>query len=797
MSDKIPSESQLGAPDNTDIDLDAMINATESLTSDIVTQANEKTKKKKNKKKKKKAKKSIELIENPVASSKDKNLDSIMVGIEEYLQDDTEGTVEINVKNDEKESTTANGQKVEETNTPEEELEELVEPEPVIATSGVNVEELDKEADDVPIGDETTIVSGLSKDEATSELKEETPLTLEQTEEQLNALINEPVTNPKKNKKKNKKKKKKKSNTKKIDEPVEPKTELETETEKKEITPSNLKEENDDNDETIVESTPAEEKKEEVKEAIPESNETEDVMKSAVTEPAEEIMKPVTKTETEPEPKSTSELNDVSSVKCKKLSQMEETASGAVTKEVEPEDDEEPKSEVVESEDEEPKSEVVEPTDQTEEAVSGSNDVVETNIKEKEEKSSIEKSENSKDTILPHEDIEQTESIEGETALEETKSEEINNDFEKVNDIEETKKVKETKPVEHIKEEKTIESAENKGTLLESEEKKETEPKIISETTKEEESGAKETTETEPETVKENKAEVVESEPEETETELDIVKERKEEAHPETVKKSKEEVQLDEPETELETIKEGKKELPPEETEIELGTVKENKEEVQPEETDEIKEIVPKKESEEKEMEKGKEEEDTTLGLSLPEGEEEPPLSMGDGKEGQTEAPVTATPSSLDDLFAETEALLNDLDYVDDSELAQLLNVGSGKDKSSQKETSSNENVIKSSDIAKMNEDEPVYLFTSLAGGGFHMIPRTNRLATILQANRIEFTYRDLGTDDEARKVWKTYGHGRMLPAVVRGRDTIVGNWEEMEEFNEDYLVRQAIYEAL
>ena len=37
MSDKIPSESQLGAPDNTDIDLDAMINATESLTSDIVT----------------------------------------------------------------------------------------------------------------------------------------------------------------------------------------------------------------------------------------------------------------------------------------------------------------------------------------------------------------------------------------------------------------------------------------------------------------------------------------------------------------------------------------------------------------------------------------------------------------------------------------------------------------------------------------------------------------------------------------------------------------------------------------
>ena len=179
--------------------------------------------------------------------------------------------------------------------------------------------------------------------------------------------------------------------------------------------------------------------------------------------------------------------------------------------------------------------------------------------------------------------------------------------------------------------------------------------------------------------------------------------------------------------------------------------------------------------------------------VSMSEGDEELPVSLSEEKK----EPVKH--SSLDDLFAETEALLNDLNFVDDSELSQLLNMGGDKNtkQNSTNNTEEEEDVIRSSDIVKMNESEPVYLYTSLAGGGFHMVPRTNRLATILQANRIEFTYRDLGTDDEARKVWKTYGRGRMLPAVVRGRDTIVGNWEEMEEFNEDYRTRQAIYEAL
>lgn len=100
-------------------------------------------------------------------------------------------------------------------------------------------------------------------------------------------------------------------------------------------------------------------------------------------------------------------------------------------------------------------------------------------------------------------------------------------------------------------------------------------------------------------------------------------------------------------------------------------------------------------------------------------------------------------------------------------------------------------------EILELLKNEPVYLYTSLAGGGFHMPTRTNKLATILTGNRIPFTYRDLGTDEEARNVWRRYGRGRLLPAVVRGKDDIIGNWEEIEEANEDYRVRELIYETL
>lgn len=59
---------------------------------------------------------------------------------------------------------------------------------------------------------------------------------------------------------------------------------------------------------------------------------------------------------------------------------------------------------------------------------------------------------------------------------------------------------------------------------------------------------------------------------------------------------------------------------------------------------------------------------------------------------------------------------------------------------------------ISPEEIRKHLEAQPIYIFTSLAGG-MQIMPRTNRLATILQANGIKFEYRDLGTDEEAKKI--------------------------------------------
>ncbi|GMM28097.1 Aip5 protein [Martiniozyma asiatica (nom. inval.)] len=92
-------------------------------------------------------------------------------------------------------------------------------------------------------------------------------------------------------------------------------------------------------------------------------------------------------------------------------------------------------------------------------------------------------------------------------------------------------------------------------------------------------------------------------------------------------------------------------------------------------------------------------------------------------------------------------------------------------------------------------EDEPVYLYTSFAGG-FQVHTRTNRLVTILTANRVAYTMKDLGTDEEAKKVWRRYSGGKSLPGIVRGKDDFIGNWEDIEEANEDYAVRSLIFES-
>lgn len=98
-------------------------------------------------------------------------------------------------------------------------------------------------------------------------------------------------------------------------------------------------------------------------------------------------------------------------------------------------------------------------------------------------------------------------------------------------------------------------------------------------------------------------------------------------------------------------------------------------------------------------------------------------------------------------------------------------------------------------ELRKHLESQPVYIYTSLAGG-MQVMTRTNRLTTILTANGIKFEYRDLGTDEEAKKIWRRQANGKTLPGVVRG-DDYIGNWQEVDEANEEYRLREILYETL
>lgn len=98
-------------------------------------------------------------------------------------------------------------------------------------------------------------------------------------------------------------------------------------------------------------------------------------------------------------------------------------------------------------------------------------------------------------------------------------------------------------------------------------------------------------------------------------------------------------------------------------------------------------------------------------------------------------------------------------------------------------------------ELRKHLQSLPIYLFTSLAGG-MQIIQRTNRLATILQGNGIKFEYRDLGTDEDAKKLWRRYAQGKTLPGVVRG-DDFIGDWKYIDEVNEDYRLHEVLYETL
>jgi hypothetical protein len=101
---------------------------------------------------------------------------------------------------------------------------------------------------------------------------------------------------------------------------------------------------------------------------------------------------------------------------------------------------------------------------------------------------------------------------------------------------------------------------------------------------------------------------------------------------------------------------------------------------------------------------------------------------------------------------------------------------------------------ISPEEIRKHLESLPVYIYTSLAGG-MQVIQRTNRLITILNANGIKYECRDLGTDEDAKKLWKRQATGKTLPGVVRG-DDFIGNWKEIDDANEEFRLQELLYET-
>lgn len=200
--------------------------------------------------------------------------------------------------------------------------------------------------------------------------------------------------------------------------------------------------------------------------------------------------------------------------------------------------------------------------------------------------------------------------------------------------------------------------------------------------------------------------------------------------------------------------------------------------------------------------------EDTVEGLNLSNKSVE-----GEATQSKSVAAAADTSLDIDDLINElqgedVDALLRELDADEKSTQARSIlkplgTAAAGGAATTAKQPAKDDDdldfEVSQDEIRKHLASLPIYLYTSLAGG-MQIVPRTNRLALILQANDIKFEYKDLGTDAEAKKIWKRYANGpngmRTIPGVVRG-DEVIGDWKEIDDANEEYKVRELIYETL
>lgn len=83
--------------------------------------------------------------------------------------------------------------------------------------------------------------------------------------------------------------------------------------------------------------------------------------------------------------------------------------------------------------------------------------------------------------------------------------------------------------------------------------------------------------------------------------------------------------------------------------------------------------------------------------------------------------------------------------------------------------------VKKKRSIAKNYSMDPIlYMYTSLTAGSSHIVTATQRMETILRANRIPFRALDLATDEKAKMLWgrragkDAKGRARKIPALVQ-----------------------------
>jgi hypothetical protein len=95
-------------------------------------------------------------------------------------------------------------------------------------------------------------------------------------------------------------------------------------------------------------------------------------------------------------------------------------------------------------------------------------------------------------------------------------------------------------------------------------------------------------------------------------------------------------------------------------------------------------------------------------------------------------------------------------------------------------------------DLIEWEQDEALYLFTSLTAGSSHIVTATSRIETILKAARIPFSYVDTATNEGAKKLFQRRAKGKKLPLLVK-EGFVIADLEQVEDWNEFGELKDAI----